>query len=441
MSDSVNPLRSHQSSLREDHDGSGAEALGDGLNEVLGEFVDTTHSNTLVLADLSRDIRDGLATIIGYSDMLIEEMSREHGTELERIHGAGRRLLDTVRELENVVVNERDQRRIAEVLRAIVTLGATSDDLEQFATELFDKVALLIDYSVAQLWITDGASHKLLAEHPTDGDPRNETLSASRLDLLRTHLLSNSSARQDQKPYHLEEIAALDFYHPPIRHWLCVPLADQETGEAKGFLVFGTRQRNPFDTRSIDVAKRIGKHVSTTVVRLQRFSRMQTQAATDPLTGVANRRHFFNQARTALARARLSAIPATLLLLDIDYFKELNDTHGHLAGDQVLEALAVTLGDHLRGNDLLGRYGGEEFIVLLPGTELEPYGIEVADRLRNAVENLEVEVDSGALLSCTVSIGVAAMEADDDLVSLIGAADKALYEAKQQGRNQIKIRF
>lgn len=173
------------------------------------------------------------------------------------------------------------------------------------------------------------------------------------------------------------------------------------------------------------------------VRQLARMKRLREIASTDPLTGVANRRSIEQLGEAAVARAHAAGAPLTALVLDIDHFKQVNDGHGHPAGDKVLARIAETFRHGLRQFDLLGRTGGEEFLVLLPGTGLEQAGA-IAERLRTGIETMDCD-DLARGLAVTVSIGMAALRAPGDtLQQLVERADAALYRAKNNGRNRIE---
>lgn len=162
-------------------------------------------------------------------------------------------------------------------------------------------------------------------------------------------------------------------------------------------------------------------------------------AMTDALTGVFNRRALMEQAEKEQARARRSGLPLSLLMIDVDHFKRINDTHGHVAGDQALAGAARLLASRLRRQDTLGRYGGEEFCVLAPDTDAAGAHI-LAESLRAAVAAAPVATDHGPV-PLTVSIGISVCPAtcDDcepDLGKLLDAADSGLYQAKRDGRNR-----
>ncbi|OHX18710.1 GGDEF domain-containing protein [Chromobacterium sphagni] len=159
----------------------------------------------------------------------------------------------------------------------------------------------------------------------------------------------------------------------------------------------------------------------------------------DFLTGIANRRAFTQAAQAEIARANRSASPATLIMFDIDYFKQVNDRHGHDAGDEVLKHVAAILTQACREGDHAGRYGGEEFVVLASHSGAAA-GEAMAERLRASLEASPLALASGPTLTVTASFGVATLNEDrPTLESLLAAADRALYTAKRQGRNQVQV--
>lgn len=171
-------------------------------------------------------------------------------------------------------------------------------------------------------------------------------------------------------------------------------------------------------------------------VRLVRDARrMRAMAMTDELTRLPNRRHILAAAEEELARAGAGGAPFSLLALDIDHFKQINDTFGHAAGDTVLQRVAHACRIALRPGDRIGRTGGEEFIVLLPSTA-RAAALLVAERLRAAVEALDCS-DVDPALHVTISIGVAEWQGPESLARLAARADAVLYRAKEDGRNRV----
>ena len=163
-------------------------------------------------------------------------------------------------------------------------------------------------------------------------------------------------------------------------------------------------------------------------------------AMVDPLTNVFNRRYFYDRAKAELEIASLQQSGTSLLLLDIDRFKNINDTYGHAVGDQILTGLVSICQQNLREMDTLARLGGEEFVILLPETDLEE-ARHIAERLRKTMEHTPIPSDEGPL-HVTVSIGVmsqSASPADLSVHRLVQRADQAMYMAKRSGRNQVVI--
>ena len=168
------------------------------------------------------------------------------------------------------------------------------------------------------------------------------------------------------------------------------------------------------------------------------FREVERLAVTDELTNINNRRHFFKLAFSEFYRARRYARPLSVLMIDIDFFKKTNDQYGHAIGDIVLQEIARLCQTTLRDLDIIGRYGGEEFIVLLSETELDD-AQAIAERLREKVQNAKISTPKGDL-RVTVSIGVAGDNTEaTNLLEMIESADAAMYEAKEAGRNLVKV--
>jgi len=160
-------------------------------------------------------------------------------------------------------------------------------------------------------------------------------------------------------------------------------------------------------------------------------------ALTDPLTGLHNRRGL--EGRAEALHFRPGGVPVTQvwIMVDIDHFKRVNDTHGHEAGDEVLKAVAEALRSTARGADLVARFGGEEFVLVLPDTSAE-LAVRIAERLRLAIEALSTEVD-GQVIRVTASFGVAQRAAQDSQLEVLERADAALYSSKKDGRNRVTM--
>jgi diguanylate cyclase (GGDEF)-like protein len=178
------------------------------------------------------------------------------------------------------------------------------------------------------------------------------------------------------------------------------------------------------------------KQIGSSLERARLFQEVQSLALIDPLTGLQNRRSLFELGRVEFARSCRTDRPFSCLMLDVDHFKQLNDSYGHPAGDQVLRQVAECARRSIRDVDLIGRYGGEEFVVFLPETDLVT-ALLVAERLRAAMENTPIKI-ADRELQVTVSVGVSRKDENtSQLETLIARADQALYVAKHRGRNQV----
>lgn len=172
--------------------------------------------------------------------------------------------------------------------------------------------------------------------------------------------------------------------------------------------------------------------------RKNREALLKNQATRDPLTSLYNRRYFEEEVFKRIVASKAKNEPFSILMIDADHFKRVNDNYGHKIGDKVLIELASTCERALRNDDIVARYGGEEFVVFLAGVNAQK-GKIVADRLRESISEIVVHSDEGEEVRFTVSIGVSSYEISDNIDTLIKTADEALYKAKENGRNRVEI--
>ena len=192
-------------------------------------------------------------------------------------------------------------------------------------------------------------------------------------------------------------------------------------------LVVGFYESRPrVPAPALHMVELLAAEIGAAIDRADLVALLATQASTDPLTGAANRRSWDVDMDRELARARRTGDPLTVALIDMDHFKDYNDTHGHDAGDVVLQDLVTAIRAELRTGDVIARWGGEEFTLALPGCDLQQ-AHTIASRLLRIVPRGQ-----------TVSIGLTQARTQDTPQALIDRADRALYAAKDGGRNQVK---
>jgi diguanylate cyclase (GGDEF)-like protein len=221
-----------------------------------------------------------------------------------------------------------------------------------------------------------------------------------------------------------------------VRCWLAAPMAVR--GESLGLLLAGS---DAISAQQAEMAVMLAEQGALAYQNARLFSEVRRLASTDELTGLHNRRNFLDLAVRELARGDRHDLPVAALMVDIDHFKQINDTYGHAVGDEVIRVVADRLARACRQSDVLGRYGGEEFAVL--GLGAPPGSRALAERLRAAIADEPVDTSVGSL-AVTISVGLAdeasvrvAGDRAAVLEELLGRADRALYTAKHAGRNGV----
>jgi diguanylate cyclase (GGDEF)-like protein len=222
-----------------------------------------------------------------------------------------------------------------------------------------------------------------------------------------------------------------------LKSHLTLPLTVE--GEILGCLSLNSDQPNAFDAQDLQFLSVIGYQMAATLKHFQRFSSIKNIAIYDTLTGLYNRRYFEERLGVDAQKSFYSGTPLSLVMVDIDHFKKINDTFGHTEGDQVLYKISSLLKTSVRKKDTVARYGGEEFILILPEAGLEESFV-IAERIRRQVENTSFEVGQ-AQVNLTLSMGISNFpshraKSKEDLVKM---ADQALYDAKRGGRNKVCI--
>ncbi len=222
-----------------------------------------------------------------------------------------------------------------------------------------------------------------------------------------------------------------------LKSHLTLPLTGE--GEILGCISLSSDQPSAFDAQDLQFLSVIGYQMAATLKHFQRFSSIKNIAAYDTLTGLFNRRSFEERLGVAAQKSFYGGTPLSVVMVDIDLFKKVNDTFGHTEGDQVLCKISSLLKASVRKKDTVARYGGEEFILILPEAGVEESFV-IAERIRRLVENTVFEV-GGAQVNLTLSMGISNFPSHraNSKEELVKMADQALYDAKRGGRNKVGI--
>lgn len=377
---------------------------------------DTRHIELLFTSNFIRDEKWVLCDFIRLSDQHVLNILRDITPEKDR---------------QKI---DEDTRNQIELLRQAMTAFTSVLNLEQVFKNVLEYLKKLIPHDRVILFLLEGAYLRVRAtsgfsenEDPIDTlipaqNPQFEAINRNRVPIFLTNA-------KEYRPF--ESLGPLNCG----KAWLGVPLLGH--GQVLGYLSIYAQNSAIYENEHTRLAEIFANEASIAIENARLFQQVQQLAVTDELSGYYNRRYFYELVDLELARSKRYDHPVSLLMIDLDHFKEVNDKYGHATGDQVLRNICDQIRHAVRESDILGRHGGEEFVLLLPETSLDK-AIEVAERLCRMIEAHRVRVD-GIELSITVSIGAAAIGTEcSDSDQLFQHADQAMYLAKQAGRNQVK---
>ncbi|MBC5767663.1 sensor domain-containing diguanylate cyclase [Ramlibacter albus] len=304
--------------------------------------------------------------------------------------------------------------------------GSLGDAFDVLASE----IPMLLPATSGAVLLREGGEY---VEHASWGLPATTAVfgTAHCQALRRGHLYANEGTAV--------RCAHLGGGQVEFARYACVPLVAQ--GEPVGLMHVQLETLDPLASPTLAetsaLAAAVAQEVALTLANLRLRGQLESQAMHDQLTGLYNRHYMESWLEQETRRTLRSGKPLAALMIDIDHFKRINDTWGHEAGDRVLREVALALKDLARGSDVVCRYGGEEFLVLLPEAALEP-ALRRAEQLREAVARLAIELGARGAERVTVSVGVAAFPGQAaSAEALVAAADAALYDAKAGGRNRV----
>ncbi len=343
--------------------------------------------------------------------------------------------LETARtaQLEINIAAERQQRRLAETLRSLATILNSSLNLSEVLDQTLSAIAQLIPYDSACIALCHQGFFQFVA---LKGSTNTDMLREVQISLNDDALFNEMN--QTHQPIVIPDTNLDPRFHGygenRARSWLGIPLIVRN--EVVGFMAIDRSDPHAISERDAEIGTIFASQAAIAIANARLFGEVERLATTDGLTEVSNRRYFFELAEREWNRTRRYDHPLSAMMLDIDHFKRVNDTYGHAIGDVVLRTVAQICRTSLRDTDFLGRYGGEEFAILLPDTELSAAHI-TAERLSHSIAATYIATEKGAL-SVTVSIGIASVtEATPSVASLLDRADRGLYIAKETGRNRV----
>ncbi len=400
-------------------------------------------------------LRLGFMFMVFFVLAFLEENARRARADIERqkntIDALNARLeerfMDVVEDKENLsrLVEEKER-----LLNSQNLLTARRRAHISFAKELnaqndVAKTAMLFNRYAKGLLETDRAdivivnfAAKTAALHPDDSEDRPTEIPIDHPLILKAEREADSAGffEATWNSSEAADIPCSILVAPTQPSAIHVQTLSGAGEKFTGLFIASSYDDYVFDPDILDELRILCNHLAVAIENMSLRKKLQDMADTDGLTAVFNHRYFQNALEREIIRYRRYKRPLTLLMIDIDHFKKLNDSHGHQTGDIVLRGMCDIVKKQLRNSDILCRYGGEEFGVVMPETDVSG-AMVVAERVRNAVEKQPFTSVAGEPLNITVSLGLGALPPAEDAETIIKSADEALYRAKESGRNRV----
>lgn len=369
---------------------------------------------------------------------IILSFDRHHAFQLEEVSVSEQATSLIALALEKFQAVEHAQRRAdkSETLREASAMVSVTRERDRAIPLILEQLKRVVPY--------DSASVQLLHDHELQivgGSGFLDESAVIGMKFLIDGDNPNSVVMKTGMPYLMGDVRDVyqEFLKPPndhIRSWLGVPLMIQD--RIIGLLSIDSSKPNDFTEEDTNLASIFASQVALVLDNARVLEESQNEAITDALTGLYNRRGLFELGHVEFSKSQELDRPFSGIMIDIDHFKQVNDTYGHEVGDIVLQGLAKRCKKCVRDIDIVGRYGGEEIVILLPETDLKLATI-IANRVLNAITSKPISLAESYELDVTASLGVAAKDVNTtSLDILLNRADQAMYIAKHNGRNQVK---
>jgi diguanylate cyclase (GGDEF)-like protein len=357
----------------------------------------------------------------------------------QQLGQANQLLAERLEALSNAQAAEREQRILAETLLATIAAINSSLDFDEVLDHILENLGRVVPHSSASIALINESG--MVQIQRAMGYRNNQPKEIfSRQSIPVDQLATWKKVATTGQPLIIEDPANDPLWLPLeglewVNAFACVPIIIHD--KVVGFLNLESSQPGFFKAEHLERLNAFANQAAVAIEKSRLFEEAQRLASIDGLTGVFNRRHVLELAEQEFVQARRYGRYLSAIMLDLDRFKQVNDTYGHPTGDEALRILAFICQENLRSADILGRYGGEEFLILMPETGHEP-ALIAAERIRRQVEITALPTEKGPA-RVTISLGVATFEPGSDLSlnQLIKNADDALYAAKGNGRNQV----
>lgn len=319
--------------------------------------------------------------------------------------------------------------------RILFEIGKTiggSRDLPAMMSRISELATELVGADATSIMLLDSQGERLMAKAA-------HGLRVGRLDGVSFAVGEGVAGWVVQRgePARIDDVSQDDRFVPrdapstPIASMICVPLL--AGGRPIGVMTATSQRTGAFDQADLEMLAFVAQTIALDVEN----ARLRKLTVTDPLTGCYNREYLHMQLPARLREAEDHGTPLSVAMIDVDHFKDVNDAYGHAVGDRVLTVVADRLRAAIRGRDVLVRYGGEEFVALLPDTDLAA-ARDIGERMRAKLEENPVHAE-GQSIDVRVSVGVARARPGESAQDVVGRADAAMYAAKRAGRNRVEV--